>query len=87
MCEHNHKKEAEPVSIMGVAKAIFILPVRVYQLMISPLLPNTCRFTPSCSQYTLEAIQKYGPIKGIWLGIKRISRCRPGGGHGYDPVK
>jgi len=47
---------------------------------------SKCRFTPSCSPYTSEAIQKYGPIKGIYLGVKRLSKCRPGGGQGYDPV-
>lgn len=86
MCAHHNPKQEEKVSVSGVLKAIFIMPVRLYQLLISPLLPNSCRFTPTCSQYTLEAIQKYGPLKGIWLGIKRISRCRPGGGFGYDPV-
>ncbi len=67
-------------------KKVMIWMIRWYQTCISPLTPPSCRFTPTCSQYTLEAIQKYGPIKGVWLGIKRISRCHPGGGHGYDPV-
>lgn len=64
--------------------AIFL--VRIYQWFISPLLPNACRFTPTCSQYTIDALKKHGFLKGLWLGIKRISRCRPGGGSGYDPV-
>jgi len=63
-----------------------ILLVKFYQLAIRPLLPNSCRYTPSCSQYAIEAIQKYGGIKGSWLGFKRILRCHPWGGHGYDPV-
>lgn len=67
-------------------KQLAIFLVRFYQWAISPLLPNACRFTPTCSQYTIEALKKYGFFKGIWLGIKRISRCRPGGGSGYDPV-
>jgi putative membrane protein insertion efficiency factor len=67
-------------------KYIALLLIRFYQLVISPILPNACRFTPTCSQYTYEAIKKYGFFKGTWLGIKRISRCRPGGGSGYDPV-
>lgn len=67
-------------------KKVMIWMIRWYQLYISPLTPPSCRYTPTCSQYTLEAIQKYGPIKGVWLGIKRISRCHPWGGHGYDPV-
>jgi len=67
-------------------KHIAILFIRAYQVLLSPLLPNACRYTPTCSQYTIEALKKYGFFKGLWLGIKRISRCRPGGGSGYDPV-
>jgi putative membrane protein insertion efficiency factor len=67
-------------------KHIAILFIRVYQVLFSPLLPNACRYAPTCSQYTVEALKKYGFFKGLWLGIKRISRCRPGGGSGYDPV-
>lgn len=62
------------------------LLVRGYQLIISPNLPNACRYTPTCSQYTLEALEKHGAIKGTYLGIRRILRCHPWGGHGYDPV-
>ena len=65
---------------------IFILPIRFYRYFISPLFPPSCRFTPTCSQYAVEAIEKYGPIKGVWLGIKRIARCHPWGGSGHDPV-
>jgi len=64
----------------------FILLVKIYQYMISPLLPGACRYNPSCSEYTVQAIQKHGPIKGIGLGAKRIARCHPWGGSGYDPV-
>jgi hypothetical protein len=67
-------------------KLILISLIRFYQRFISPLTPPSCRFTPTCSQYTLEAIQKYGALKGTWLGIKRICRCHPWGGSGYDPV-
>ncbi len=67
-------------------KLILISLIRFYQRYISPLTPPACRFTPTCSQYTLEAIQKYGALKGTWLGIKRICRCHPWGGSGYDPV-
>ena len=67
-------------------KHIAILLIRAYQVLLSPLLPNACRYTPTCSQYTVEALKKYGFFKGLWLGIKRISRCRPGCGSGYDPV-
>ena len=67
-------------------KFILISLIRFYQRFISPLTPPACRFTPTCSQYTLEAIQKYGALKGTWLGIKRICRCHPWSGSGYDPV-
>lgn len=67
-------------------KSLFIFLIRFYQRCISPLTPPACRYTPTCSQYTLEAIQKYGAWKGCWLGLKRICRCHPWGGSGYDPV-
>lgn len=65
---------------------LFLLPVKFYQYCISPLKPPTCRYTPTCSQYAVEAIKKYGPLKGTWLAIKRLLRCHPWGGSGYDPV-
>lgn len=64
----------------------FIFLVRVYQYLISPLTPATCRYTPTCSQYTIEALKKHGLIKGGKLAIKRIFSCHPWGGSGYDPV-
>ena len=64
----------------------FIFLIKLYQWIISPLLGSKCRYTPTCSQYGIEALKKYGPIKGLWLTIKRIARCHPWGGHGYDPV-
>ena len=60
--------------------------IRLYQWTISPFLGRNCRFDPSCSEYSLEAFKKYGIIKGFYLTIKRISRCHPWGGHGYDPL-
>lgn len=72
--------------VIKIIKFIFILPVRIYQYTISPLLPGACRYTPTCSEYTAQAIHKHGPIKGIRLGLKRISSCHPWGGSGYDPV-
>ena len=59
--------------------------IRVYQVIASPL-PSRCRYTPSCSTYTLEAVRKHGALRGSWLGVKRIGRCHPWGGSGYDPV-
>lgn len=67
-------------------RSLGIFLIRLYKWFISPFLPPSCRYTPTCSQYGIEAISKYGLIKGGWLTIKRISRCRPGGGHGHDPV-
>ena len=60
--------------------------IRWYQRFISPVLPPSCRFTPSCSQYTLEAMERYGVVRGGWLGVKRIVRCHPFHPGGYDPV-
>lgn len=60
--------------------------IKYYQTCISPLFPPVCRFTPTCSQYAKEAILKYGPFKGGWLALRRILRCHPFGGKGYDPV-
>lgn len=65
---------------------IAVLPVRFYQLAISPLTGPTCRFTPTCSQYTIEAIREWGILKGWWMGMKRIASCHPWGKHGHDPV-
>ena len=62
------------------------LLIRGYQLMISPLLPPSCRFTPSCSQYTLEAITRYGLLRGGWLGARRLVRCHPFNPGGFDPI-
>lgn len=64
----------------------FVALVKIYQLCISPLTPASCRFSPTCSEYTLRALKKHGLIKGGWLAVKRISRCHPWGGSGYDPV-
>ena len=69
-----------------VISGVLIGLVRFYQLAISPYLGRSCRYSPTCSQYTIEALKEWGPWKGSLLGIKRISRCHPWGGHGYDPV-
>ena len=65
---------------------VLILPIKFYQQSISPMFPPACRYTPTCSQYAVEAISVHGPLKGLWLAIRRILRCHPWGGHGYDPV-
>ncbi|MDO4481605.1 MAG: membrane protein insertion efficiency factor YidD [Bacillota bacterium] len=68
-------------------KYILIYIVRGYQIFISPLLPKTCRFYPTCSEYFIQAVRKYGALKGTWLGIKRILKCHPFNPGGYDPLK
>jgi uncharacterized protein len=60
--------------------------IKLYQWIVSPLLGPKCRFTPTCSQYAIEALKKHGVFKGLWLTVKRLGRCHPWGGHGYDPV-
>ncbi len=64
----------------------FILLIKIYQKIISPVIGPQCRFIPTCSNYAIEALKKYGILKGSWLSIKRISKCHPWGGKGYDPV-
>lgn len=65
---------------------LLIFLVKVYQYTISPLLPSACRYAPTCSHYAVEALKKHGAIKGGWLAAKRIGKCHPWGGSGYDPV-
>jgi len=76
---------------MSFLKKILIFPfvflVRFYQAAISPYLPNSCRYQPTCSHYTVEALQTHGLFRGGWLSIKRIASCHPWGGSGYDPVQ
>ena len=67
-------------------KVVLLALLRVYQRFVSPMLPPSCRYQPTCSQYAVEAIQSHGPIKGGFLALKRIARCHPFGGHGHDPV-
>ena len=68
-------------------KAILIFIVRAYRLAVSPILPPACRFTPTCSEYAIESIQKYGAARGMGLAAKRLLRCHPFHAGGYDPVK
>ena len=62
------------------------MPIKIYQRIISPMLPPSCRYTPTCSAYSIEAIKKHGPLKGLYIAVKRILSCHPWGGSGYDPV-
>jgi putative membrane protein insertion efficiency factor len=72
--------------ILKIVSWPFIVLIKLYQWILSPVIGPSCRFTPSCSNYALQAFKKYGPFKGFWLSVKRISRCHPWGGHGEDPV-
>ncbi|HVB04474.1 MAG TPA: membrane protein insertion efficiency factor YidD [Chitinophagaceae bacterium] len=81
------------IRITGLMKLIIrwlafpiILLIKIYQLMISPWKGNTCRYTPTCSQFGVEALKKFGLFKGGWLTLKRVFSCHPWGGHGFDPV-
>jgi len=68
-------------------KVVLIFFIRGYRLLISPLLPPSCRFTPTCSEYAIQAIEKYGALRGLYLGARRLLRCHPFHSGGYDPVK
>jgi len=72
--------------LLGIPRYLALALIRAYQLTISPLLPPSCRFTPSCSQYTSDAISRHGLTTGAWLGVKRLVRCHPWHPGGYDPV-
>ena len=70
----------------SLAAEVAIVGLRAYKLLLSPLFTGSCRFHPSCSDYMREAVDVHGALRGVWLGLVRLSRCRPFGGHGYDPV-
>ncbi len=73
--------------VENIIKCFMIFLIRFYQLFISPLLGNNCRYYPTCSQYAIDAIEKKGVLKGSWMAVKRICRCHPWHDGGYDPVK
>ncbi len=73
-------------ALKAVLEWLLIMMIKIYQGAISPYLAPSCRYTPTCSQYGIEAIKKHGPFKGSWLTIKRFASCNPWGGSGYDPV-
>lgn len=72
--------------IRDAAVEIVLIPVHFYRLCISPMLPPSCRFQPTCSAYAVEALRRHGVLRGTWLTVRRICRCHPWGGSGYDPV-
>ncbi|MEM9427493.1 MAG: membrane protein insertion efficiency factor YidD [Pseudomonadota bacterium] len=65
---------------------LLILPIRAYRLILSPWIGHSCRFQPSCSAYAIEALETHGPVRGLWLTLRRLARCNPWGGSGLDPV-
>ena len=74
------------LSMLRLLSFFLVIPIKLYQILISPLIGPNCRYNPTCSNYAIQAINKHGPFKGTWLAIKRISRCHPWGGSGHDPV-
>jgi putative membrane protein insertion efficiency factor len=84
------KKQAFFVKIKRLVRSFlryaFVAAIHGYRIAVSPLFPSSCRYHPTCSAYALEAIEKYGPLKGVWIGFKRIMRCHPWKPGGYDPV-
>ena len=80
------EKQTEKPILSRIFIYLFLSPVFFYRYCISPLKPPSCRFTPTCSEYAIAALKKHGALKGIWLTLKRLLRCHPWGGSGYDPV-
>jgi len=85
MCS-NHSNNNNKITFKRILIVPFVVLIRFYQIVISPLTPAACRYSPTCSHYSLEALKKHGLFKGTWLAIKRIVSCNPWGGSGYDPV-
>ena len=74
------------MSADGLPSRLLLAAIRGYQLVLSPLFAGSCRYVPSCSQYTAEAIRRHGALRGSWLGLRRLGRCHPFGSSGFDPV-
>lgn len=72
--------------VFNLLSILLLFPIYIYRTCISPLTPPSCRFTPTCSAYAAEAIRVHGPFRGLWLALRRLMRCHPWGGSGYDPV-
>lgn len=72
--------------LKNILTGFLLLLVKFYQYVISPITPASCRYTPTCSEYAVQALKKHGPFKGLYLAVKRFLRCNPWGGSGYDPV-
>jgi len=68
-------------------QTIVVAALKAYKLLLSPLLPSACRYRPTCSEYMLDAVEQYGALRGVWLGLKRLGRCHPFHQGGYDPVR
>lgn len=78
--------DPRPIPAMSPAAWLVSLPVRAYRLLLSPWVGHGCRYQPTCSAYAMEALARHGALKGSWLAARRVARCHPLGGHGYDPV-
>ena len=84
--QKENKKSNRMINILKIVNFPIIIVVKIYQYLISPISPASCRFNPTCSNYMLDSVKTWGPVKGTFLGVKRISRCHPWGGFGDDPV-
>ena len=82
----NKKRNPVIAILLKGLNYLLIFLVNIYKYVISPYTPASCRYTPTCSEYSLQALKKYGPFKGFYLSLKRFLSCHPWGGHGYDPV-
>lgn len=82
-----HRRRLRPAAFLGHGIALLLcLPIVFYQRCVSPFTPPSCRFTPTCSEYARQALLRHGPVKGLWLALRRLLRCHPWGGSGCDPV-